>query len=224
MTLACAKRVRGRLDAVLAMMLVTLLAAPALAEQPAKLLRLRDSDRSAHRADHFDLPSGRDGALRGNLGIQAQQAALQDVVVERPSPRWTTQDPGATRDQVHAPVAPQTQDPHTTTASRLAWGLTGTGASIFTGALLYQLETRAQRDPSHALTPRSAPSQYRNLHSQLDQTRKFVLALYAVGGSMFTGGIVLMATDDDVNGEGFQAKLAPAWMNGGPAARLKVSF
>ncbi len=226
MTGACAKRANGHLACMfglLAMLAASLLAAPAFAEQPVKLLRLRDSDRSARRADNFDLPSGRDAAISADRHtLIQQQSAIIGEVVARPAPRWLDGQP---RDdaRVHAPAAIERRELRDSPTNRLAWGLTGTGASIFTGALLYHFQTMAQQNQYDSLTARAGRQQYRDLRNQIDQTRKFVLALYAVGGSMLTGGVVLMATDD-INGEGVQAKLAPAWMNGGPAARLQVSF
>lgn len=226
LTDAFVQRAAGRLSLLLMLVgfaAVTTLAIPAKAAQPAELMRLRDSDRSAQRADDFDLPSAYNSSIGGEASVVQQHAALVGEALQHNAPSWpTTADEPS--DVVNAPssfrLGSRLED---SPRNQLAWGLAGTGASIFTGALLFHLESLSLQDQYDQLATGASSRRYRELRSQIDQTRKFVLTLYAVGGSMLTGGVVLMATDD-IDGGGVQAKLGPAWMNGGPAARLKVSF
>jgi hypothetical protein len=201
-------------------MVATLVVAPdASAEQPAKLLKLRDTDRGVSRAVQFELPSIDRASHGGELTSPSHHAALIGEVVGRPTPSW----PSASQlgEDVTPPILVMQSQRADDARDDLAWGLAGTGASIFTGALLFHIESLALQEEYQQLTPGAHSGRYRELGKQLDQTRKFVLTLYAVGGSMITSGVVLMANDER---DGPTAKLAPAWMNGGPAARLKISF
>ena len=223
MTVASVNRTQQRLAHLLGLIgfvLVTCAGSAVCAEQSPKLLKLRDSDRSASRADDFDMPSHRDIALGGELAAPSHHATFVSEVARQPRPQWpkANDDPG----DVTPPVVVM-GDHRTDGRQDLAWGLAGTGASIFTSALLFHIESLALQDEYEQLSPHANGRRYRELRNQIDQTRKFVMTLDAVGGSMVTGGVVLMATDND-NGDGLTAKLVPHWMHGAPAARLKVSF
>jgi hypothetical protein len=203
----------------MAMAATLLVASNASAEQPSKLLMLRDHDRGAAHAAEFELASSERISHGSELTSPSHHAALVSEAVKRPTPIWPSA--ADARGDVSPPVL-VIRDHRTDDArDELAWGLAGTGASIFTGALLFHIESLALQDEYQQLEAGPHNARYRELGNQIDQTRKFVLTLYAVGGSMVTSGVVLMANDDR---DGPTAKLAPAWMNGGPAARLKVSF
>ncbi len=205
------------------MLVVMTFASHAAAEQPVDSLRLRDSDHSAMRADNFDLTAPTDIRFDDQQVFSASgrhSAMVENMSAQHP-PRW----PSASDDMsaTGPPVVLNYDDGRRSDTTSLAWGLTGTGASIFTGALLYHLETRQLRDQSEEVSSTLRADRYRDVGKQVDQARKIVLTLYAVGGSMVTGGVVLMAQQEH-DGPGIQAKLIPAWMNGAPAARLKVRF
>ncbi|QDG49963.1 hypothetical protein FIV42_04175 [Persicimonas caeni] len=200
--------------------LVSLVTSVAVAEQSPKLLKLRDSDRSASRADHFDLPSPHTISVGGELAAPSHHAKILSEVARRPAPQWPQT---ATQPINLIPPVLVMRDNRTDDGNQLAWGLAGTGASIFTGALLFHIESMALQSEYEQLAASASARRYREIRNQIDQTRKFVTALYAVGGSMVTSGVVLMATDNH-DGGGLTAKLVPHWMHGNPAARLKVSF
>lgn len=216
------QQARGRLAVLLglmAMVATLLVATNASAERPVKLLKLRDHDRGAARAVEFDLPSNQSASHGVELTSPSHHAALVGEAISRPTPTWPRASDA--REDVAPPVLMVRGNRADDARDDLAWGLAGTGASIFTGALLFHIESLALKDEYQQLTPNAHNARYRELGNQIDQTRKFVLTLYAVGGSMITSGVVLMANDER---DGPTAKLAPAWMHGGPAARLKVSF
>lgn len=190
------------------------------AAPPSHLIKLRDSDRSAQRADDFEAPSKfARGAARLETTPAHQHEALIGEVVSRPLPSLveSTEDAfGLQPPQLVLGRAQRDTGRHT-----LGLELAGTGASIFTGALLVHLETLELQSEFDTLSANTNPRRFRELRNRIDQTRKIVVTLYAVGGSMLTGGVVLLTSDER---DGVQAKLGPAWMNGGPAARLKISF
>jgi hypothetical protein len=198
---------------------VVLVATNASAEQPAKLLQLRDNDQGASRAVAFELPSSERASHGGELTSPSHHAAIIGEAVRRPAPAWPSASDA--REDVTPPLLMLRSHRSDDRRDELAWGLAGTGASIFTGALLFHIESLALQDEYQELSAGPHNARYRELGSQIDQTRRFILTLYAVGGSMVTSGVVLMANDER---NGPTAKLAPAWMHGGPAARLKVSF
>lgn len=223
MTASTVKRIPGTLAPVLGLIgfvLVTCICSVVCAEQSPALLKLRDSDRSASRADNFDMPSHRRVSLGGELAAPSHHATFVSEVARQPKPQWPSADdnPG----DVTPPVV-VLRDHRTDGDQDLAWGLAGTGASIFTSAVLVHIESLALQNEYAQLNPHASGRRYRELRDQIDQTRKFVMTLYAVGGSMVTSGVVLMATDND-DGDGLTAKIVPHWMHGAPAARLKVSF
>lgn len=206
---------------LLGVMLASLLASAAVAEQPPHLIKLRDNDRGASRADAFDISSRHDLSASTALSAPSYHAKTLSEVGRQPTPQWPQSSSESV--DVTAPVIVMRSNRVDGEGNEFAWGLAGTGASIFTGALLFHIESMALQDEYEQLSTATNPRRYREIRNQIDQTRKFVMTLYAVGGSMVTSGVVLMATDDH-DGDGLTAKLVPHWMHGNPAARLKVSF
>lgn len=205
------------------MLVLSISASNATAEQPADTLRLRDSHQSATRADNFDLTSPSNLRFNNQRVISAsgRHSTMTDDRSAQHPPRWPSSSDD--RPGMVPPVVLNYDNGRRNDTADLAWGLTGTGASIFTGALLYHMESRQLYDQSEDMSATVDPEQYRDVSKQVDLARKIVVTLYAVGGSMVTGGVVLMAKQEH-DGPGIQAKLIPAWMNGAPAARLKVRF
>jgi hypothetical protein len=203
-----------RAGSVLAFLLGLLLISPlATAEQPPELLHVRDSQASV-------VPgAGLDDIPGTSTTPKKKTIVLQEALKSNSPPVPTADDghqsvrPSMVLLEERNPAGPR-QD--------LGWGLAGTGASIFTGALLFHLQSSPLRAAAKDLPAKDARQQH-PVQQDLERTQKIVVGLYALSGSMITSGVVLMAHERrDL--KSVRARLAPAWMKGNPAARLEISF
>ena len=122
-------------------------------------------------------------------------------------------------------------------SARTSWGVTGTGASLLSGALYSHGRSNYSREtlnyyhrnletfqPDYAELPDHPSTQLDpEIQQKMDETRYIMLAIYAAGGTIAAESIILLTEESD-DPTSTRAEIAPTWQNGGPAAYFRISF
>ncbi|MBA2660880.1 MAG: hypothetical protein H0U74_01180 [Bradymonadaceae bacterium] len=147
----------------------------------------------------------------------AQLVALQDHLEEqRPKPEL---------EPVPAPPSPGVSK------QMIGWGLTGSGAVMLTGAIVYHIVALDRQSELYALRDSRAPGaeqafklRQAELTDPQRRARWMVPTLYTLGAALTAGGVYFLLIESGEDQPAIQARLFPAVSGSSAGARLHISF